>query len=197
MDSTLSWKHHLQKMCNKIKQRIGIICRIRNFLDEDMTLMLYNALILPLYDYCDVVYGNCNVSEVVKLQRLQNRAAKIILQVPFDTGTHVVLSKLKWFYLAERLFFHRCVFLYKCFNGASPAYLARSFSVSNHGHNTRSSYRRDLQIPKCKTACGQRTLAYQGVKDWNSLSITTRTSNTLETFKSRLKLEILAKRGSY
>jgi retron-type reverse transcriptase len=197
MDSTLSWKHHLQKLCNKVKQRIGIIRRIRHLIDEDLCLILYNALILPLFDYCDVVYGNCCVTEIVKLQRLQNRAAKIILQVPFDTCTHYVLSQLKWFYLTERLFYHRCVFMFKCFNEVSPAYLARTFSVNTHNHNTRSSRRRDLQIPKFKTSSGQRSLAYQGVKDWNSLSIATRSSSTLQTFKSRLKCEILSKRGSY
>ena len=52
------------------------------------------------------------MTEIIKLQRLQNRAAKIILQVPNDTSKHVVLNDLKWFYLTERIFYHRCVFMY-------------------------------------------------------------------------------------
>ena len=197
MDSTLGWKYHLEKVRNKVKQRLGILRRVRHFVDRNLCLMLCNGLVLPLFDYCDIVYSNCNITEIVKLQRLQNRAAKLILQVPFDTNTHEVLSKLKWFYLTERLFYHRCIFMFNCFNFTSPDYLKRTFSVADHGHNTRSNSRRDLQIPRCRSGCGQKTFAYQGVKAWNSLTIATRSATTLNAFKNKLKLEILSKRGLY
>jgi hypothetical protein len=195
MDATLSWRYHLDKMRNKIKQRLGILRRVRHYIDRDLCLMLYNVLVLPLFDYCDVVYSNCNTTEIIKLQRLQNRAAKLILQVPLDTSTHEVINELKWFYLSERIFYHRCVFMYNCFNANFPDYISRTFSVSDHGHNTRSSSRRDLQIPKCRTGSGQKTFAYQGVKAWNSLPDSTRNASTLNTFKTKLKFEILSKRG--
>ena len=197
MDTTLCWKTHLEKARSKIKQRIGILRRIRPYVDQNLSLMLYNALVLPLFDYCDTVYATCNVSELIKLQWLQNRAGKVILQVPYDTCTHQVLSKLKWFYFSERVFYHRCVFMYKCLNGLSPPYLTRMFSSPSHGHNTRSASRNDLVIPKCKTVTGQRTFAFHGVKVWNGLGTSTRNAKSLDVFKTKLKLDILSNRGLF
>ena len=111
MDSTLSWQTHLDNVAKKIRQRIGVLSRVRKYMDQQLAIQLYNALILPLFDYFDVVYGNCSLSQLSKLQRLQNRAGKIILQVPFDTPTSKVHSDLKWFYVTERLFYH----MYFCF----------------------------------------------------------------------------------
>ena len=97
--------------------------RVRAYMDEKMALQLYSALILPLFDYCDTVYGNCNITQLIKMQRLQNRAGKIIQKLPFDTPTHEVLSNLKWFYVTERVFYHRCILAYKCLNQLAPKYL--------------------------------------------------------------------------
>ena len=44
----------------KINQRIGLIRRIRNLLPLQARVTLYNALILPLFDYGDVVWGDKN-----------------------------------------------------------------------------------------------------------------------------------------
>ncbi len=37
--------------------------------------MLYNLIILPHFDYGEVVYGNCSVITLKRLQVLQNRGA--------------------------------------------------------------------------------------------------------------------------
>ncbi len=35
--------------------------------------MMYDALILPLFDYCNIVIGNGKSGILTRLQRLQNR----------------------------------------------------------------------------------------------------------------------------
>ena len=41
--------------------------------------MIYNALIQPVFDYCDAVWGNLNKGLASKIQKLQNRPARIIV----------------------------------------------------------------------------------------------------------------------
>ena len=163
-DSTLNWKFHLEKTKNKIKQRLGILRRTRHLIDKDTCFLLYNSIVLPLFDYCDIVYTNSNMTEIVKLQRLQSRAAKIILQVPFDTRTHEILRTLKWFYFTERNYYHRCVLMYKCVTGSCPSYLAGNFKINNNVYSTRSSRRRDTDTPLCKTVTGQRAFFFPRCK---------------------------------
>ncbi len=40
--------------------------------------MLYNAILAPNFDYCDVIWGTCHISHNHKVQVMQNRAAKFI-----------------------------------------------------------------------------------------------------------------------
>ncbi|KAI8491282.1 hypothetical protein Bbelb_309150 [Branchiostoma belcheri] len=37
-------------------------------------------MILPILDYCDMVWGSCGATKLQQLQILQNRAARVVLQ---------------------------------------------------------------------------------------------------------------------
>ena len=43
----LSWHEHIDKMISKINQRLGVLRRIKDFLDLDTRYILYTSLILP------------------------------------------------------------------------------------------------------------------------------------------------------
>ena len=49
---------HCDYTKSKTLGKIGALGRIRSFVDHETALMLYKTLILPLFNYCDVVY-NC------------------------------------------------------------------------------------------------------------------------------------------
>ena len=68
---------------------------------------------MPIYDYHDTVYGNCSNARMTKLERLQNRAGKDILQAPYDMPTKLVMKELKWVTIKERIYFRDCVQMYK------------------------------------------------------------------------------------
>ena len=55
IDSHLNWETHITKICSKISQRLGVLRRVRPYLTFDTTKMLYNAMVLPLFDYTAVV----------------------------------------------------------------------------------------------------------------------------------------------
>ena len=75
-------------------QRIGLIRRIRNLLLLQARVNLYNALILPLFDYRDVIWGEKNNYTIMsELQILQNKAAKVMLgQPPGSPSTEALKS---------------------------------------------------------------------------------------------------------
>ena len=78
LDSNLTWTSHVDKL------HIGVLRRIRPFLDISTAKLVYSTTILPILDYCDVVWDNCNVTSTQKLQRLQNRSARIIMGAHFN-----------------------------------------------------------------------------------------------------------------
>ena len=53
LSSDLTWHNHIDNMITKINQRLGVLRRVKEFLDLDTRCVLYTSLILPLFDYGD------------------------------------------------------------------------------------------------------------------------------------------------
>ena len=111
--------------------------------------MLYNCILLPHFDYGDSIWGTCNVSSHHKVQKLQNRAAKIITgSARMDSSTEA-RNKLKWLNLKKRYQFHLAVNMFKVMNGQAPNYLANRFNIKDSGYALRGY--KNLSIPKPRT----------------------------------------------
>ena len=53
--------------------------------DNQETLKtIYYSLVQPYFDYCDVVWGDCSKIRADKLQKLQNREARIITRADYS-----------------------------------------------------------------------------------------------------------------
>ena len=97
LSSDLTWHDHIDNMITKINQRLGVLRRVKEFLNLDTRCVLYTSLVLPLFDYANTIWGDKNNSVLMNsLQVLENKAAKIILdQHPRYSSTEA-LRKLKW-----------------------------------------------------------------------------------------------------
>ena len=66
-------------MCKKIACHLGIFERVSSMLNIDTAKLLYNSLVLPHFDYCNVTVHNSHIKLQDRLQKLQNRGARIIM----------------------------------------------------------------------------------------------------------------------
>ena len=53
----LSWGDHVKNIMSKPNQRLGLVRRIKHLLPLHARLTLYHSLILPLFDYSDIIWG--------------------------------------------------------------------------------------------------------------------------------------------
>lgn len=135
----MTWQDHVSSVVNKVNQRLGVLKRIKQMLPLQSHLTLYNSLILPLFDYGDIVSGDKNNSTLMEnLQILQNKAAKIILDRHPHYSASEALDFLGWKPLNLRRRFHRCTTIFKCLNGLTD--FDFNFVRNNliHNYNTRS-----------------------------------------------------------
>ena len=79
MDRTLSWKSHINYLGKKISSELGMLRRARKILPQSSCIILYNAMILPLFDYCSVVWDSCGAISKGYLDKLNGCSASIIL----------------------------------------------------------------------------------------------------------------------
>ena len=74
-DDRLDWSGHIEKVTKKVASGIGVIKRIRHLVPQATLQLIYQALIQPHFDYCNIVWGNCGITLRNKVQKLQNRSS--------------------------------------------------------------------------------------------------------------------------
>ena len=84
IDENLRLQTHIDKLSKKITSAIGAIKRIRDFVPTPTLYCIYNALIQSLFDYCNIVWGNCGKTSFDWLQKLQYRAARVLTFTRYD-----------------------------------------------------------------------------------------------------------------
>ena len=150
LHQSMSWADHVNAICMKINQRIGLIRGIRNLLPLQTRVTLYNTLILPLFDYGDVVWGDKNNDTLMsELQILQNKAAKVMLELPPRSSSTEALKRLDLKPLSTRRFFHHFTSIHKCLIGSTAFDFNFNRNHAVHSHNTRGS--NDLRLPLPRT----------------------------------------------
>ena len=60
LDPCLTWNEHIEHIGNKISSRLGMLRRARKVIPKEACITLFNAMVLPLFDYCCVVWDGCN-----------------------------------------------------------------------------------------------------------------------------------------
>ena len=61
VDDNLLWKNHINDSISKISKGIGILRRTKSYVPECTLIYVYNALILPHFDYYSPVWDTCIV----------------------------------------------------------------------------------------------------------------------------------------
>ena len=186
IDQNLTYDEHLTQTAAKCLCKLVQINRIKHLLDKETLLLLINAFVFSKLFYCSTVWSNTSKSNVSKLQRVQNVAARIILG--FRKFDHISqgIKSLKWLPVKARLYLNDAIMMYKCINKLAPDYLADKLVQPSHIHNRNTRSRNQLDISRCRISTGQRSFVYRGTQLWNSLSYDVRTAKCPKVFKRRL-----------
>ena len=181
--SDMTWSDHIDDLSAKVNKRLGLLKRIKHLLPRFARLLYFNTLILPLLNYADIIWGDKNNSTIMQsLQILQNKAAKVILDLPVHSSATDALHTLNWIKLDRRRQYHRSLYIFKCKNNLLSSHLSLLKSYDVHRYNTRNS--QNFRLPAVMTNWGKQRLGYQAVKEWNALPLYIRNCTSIDTFKS-------------
>ena len=129
--------------------------------------LIYNCLVQPCFDYCSVVWDSCGSTLAEKLQKLQNRAARVLTFSTYDTNADHLYG---WKNLASQRKIAKTIMVYKSLNGLAPDYLAEMFiDRSNITNYTLRDTSGKLAIPQPRTDYLKNSFSYSGAVLWNSL----------------------------
>ena len=139
IDQHLTWKSHVDNVLKRIRCKLYALYRLKPLLGH-LLFRLYQAFVLPVFDYCDVVWAPTTVSLSKPLERLHSR---FLQQVP-DCNSFVKVT------LAERRRFHTAVQVFKVLYQLCPGYLRDwfVFAEAYTGHSGRDTVNVVCLFPK-------------------------------------------------
>ncbi len=113
LDPSLTFKEHVNYVKGKTLGKIKLLGKVSSYIKSSTALMLYKSLILPIYDYGDIIYNCLSLADSKTLQVLQNMAFKFILGVPLLTPTAYIHRELEMSTLQERRTQHSATLMYQ------------------------------------------------------------------------------------
>ena len=188
VDNNLKWDAHIEQMCNKLGKMVSYLGRLRQFVNMSELKLIYNSIVLPHFDYGDVVWQSASSSNLSQLQKIQNRAGRIILKVnPYShTSNSQIHNSLGWHKLHKRQQLHLLLFTYKVLNGMAPDYLKDMFEYKQSPYSLRNQH--DLCLPKPRTNYCRRSFMYRAASGYNELDYNLKTIPSFPAFKTNLNM---------
>ena len=192
LDSTLSMNNHVSHLCQTLNFQIRNISRIRRYLDNDSCHHIVRSLVLSRLDYGNsLLIGTTDVN-FQRLQRIQNRAVRLIFGLKRRDHISPHLAELHWLPVKERVNFKLLTIMFHCFHGCAPSYLQDDielYSSADTGHYVLRSSQDNtrLLIPRTSRHAGDHSFHVYGPRLWNTLPRDIREAPTLNSFKKLIK----------
>ena len=124
----------------------------------------------------------------MRLQKLHNKAARIIADVPNNVNQETVLDLLQWGTLKTQRLKSKAKAMFKILHGKGPVSLKRLIkliSKESLQHNLRDSSN-TLRLPKPCSNSMKKSFMYDGASTWNSIPEVIRDSKTYFGFEKKL-----------
>jgi len=193
INSSLSWKDHIEYVHKKLVKFTSISYKLRSKLNHDILKTLYFAFVYPHLLYSIEIYGNTYHSYLSKLEVLNNKILRILqnaatrtrtidLYKDYNTLPLHLLHNYQLLLLVDK-FVHHVDQLPSVF---------KEYFIQNkliYDYDTRENYNMHIIAPY--TLYGKRLVKYKASQLWNSLPENLKLLQSTSTFKSDLKNYLL------
>ena len=187
IDNHLTWTPQIEEVKKKALKTFHSVKRIRQFLDKRTSFLLYQTLIQSQLDYCSMLWMNGHVSQLAKLQTLQNRCLRQILGVDSRFNRQTLYRTLDVNTLEDRRKIQALVMVYKLLHNIAPLSLSSRIQFRSQSHYCLRNVNTQIVLPKPRTNFLRNSALYSASKIFNTLPVSLRTIDDLKTFTAELK----------
>ena len=174
IDRHLSWDVPKTSVLNRAYCRLFAIRRLLP-LPTMVTSLLYKSFVLPITDYCDVVWFN----DCKKHARMMERFFRSVQKI---TGFSLSDSSN----LVYRIQFHLVTSVCKVLTKICPSYLSNCFEYTKNVTGRVNRNPHSLYIQSIRTNYGKLSFYYRGAVTWNGLD-SDLSSCSINSFKKLYK----------
>ena len=168
-------------------QQIGVLSRLKNLVPVPAKLTLFKSAILPHLTYCQKVWHFARALDKRKLERIQERALRIIYLDKISSYEDLLKIRANLDTLNERRLKDILFLMYKVKHQMVPGYFENIVHVKRNDLKPYSLRNSDFILPGYNTVKYRRhSIRYLGPLLWSKLARSERNVPTLKDFKQRI-----------
>jgi hypothetical protein len=190
-DCTLSMTQQINSICRVAHFHLRNLGAIRKFITQDACEKLIHAFISSRLDYGNSLLSGVPDYQIYRLQRILHIAARIATLAPPSIDIDLILGKLHWLRVEQRIKYKILLLTFRAVNGIAPPYISELLVPYDPARELRSSELEHLTVPTTNLKTfGDRAFAAVAPKLWNELPLHIRQIKKLEPFKSAIKTRL-------
>ena len=187
IDNKLNWSDHINYIQNKISKSLGIIYKIRSFLNRITLRNLYHTFVFPYLIYGVEVWGNTHAIHLNPIIKIQKKSIRAITFSHYLEPSQPLFNQLNILDLKKLVIQRISLMMFKQNNGIVPTPIAKLFELNNlhHNYNTRQNRKLHTQIGNRESV--YKLFSFHGINIWNHLSSKISTDVSYACFKNLVK----------
>ena len=171
IDCHLNWHAHENELLSRLSRAIGMLCKIRHFVNHKTLCMIYHGIFSSILMYGSQIWGQHN-GVVRKLQIIQNKALRIMNFQPPRTSATYLFKNCEILKLIDNINLQNFLFAHDSVNNNLPSSITGQLSLVNTVHNTRNEMYYQLDRPKSRTILyGTNSIKSKSVDIWNFINL--------------------------
>ena len=171
IDGKLNWNAHTNNIVSKLMRGNSILSKLRYHVNKEISRTIYFAIFHSCLTYVTTVWGQTRILQK-HITVLQKKALRIMSFAPFNSHSLSYFHDYNILKFCDIINIEASAFIKNCFNSNTFSVFAERFKLisESHAHNTRSSSKGLLFVPRYNTSRFGRTLIIcSATLIWNHL----------------------------
>ena len=183
IDNVWKFKTHIHELITRLRKTLPVLYKVRTWLSKSTKINLFNAWIMSIMKYGCSIYGSTTKSTLERLQKLQNKAVKVL----FGHYTNKSTSQL---YSENGIFTLNQLYTYE--------HITRNYFSNKHKiFNERNSRANNnwIKLPLWRNSYGKRNQDFVIPWIFNKIPLLLRNVQTVCKMKYEIKKWVLTSSG--
>ena len=182
-DQTLNFNSNIKQIIKTVSYKLSLLSKLKVYISTEAAIQVYKSMIIPYFDYGDVLYHCSSTNLLDKLQKLQNRGLKICFGQGTDLSILEMHVRSNISLLQNRRVQHVYTFMYKQQTNYD---IIDARDIRTRAHDAILFITNRPFCEKYKS-----NVFYYGARLWNELPVYERKIDTYENFKNVQKRKAL------
>ena len=175
----LKWHMQVNELLKKLQTRLHALEKLRYSLPFSQKKIIVEGIFTSVLVYCLPVFAGCDQIELDSLQKMQNKAARLVTNLGIRTARCEIFRQIGWMTVRQLSFYYTALSTYRIRKHQEPEYLYRIMSRDNRSAK--------IIIPNTRLSLAKHSYCFRGSVQWNLLPETVRSCQTVTSFKKLLK----------